>query len=55
VVSIGGEGVLGNKWYGNSGANILDAITRSDIVNGVINKLTIAATLNNNILSKYAY
>lgn len=55
VVSIGGEGALGNKWYGNSGANILDAITRSNIVNGVINKLTIAATLNNNILSKYAY
>nr|DAO08578.1 MAG TPA: hypothetical protein [Caudoviricetes sp.] len=55
MVSIGGEGALGNKWYGNSGANILDAITRSNIVNGVINKLTIAATLNNNILSKYAY
>lgn len=55
VISIGGDSAIGNKWQGNSGPNILDAITRSNIVNGVISKMVIAATLNNNILTKYAY
>lgn len=55
IVSIGGENSTGNKWYGNTGPNVLDALTRSNIVNEVISKLTISATLNNNILSKYAY
>lgn len=55
VISIGGDSTIGNKWQGNSGPNILDAITRSNIVNGVISKMVIAATLNNNILTKYAY
>ena len=55
VISIGGDSAIGNKWQGNSGPNILDAITRSNIVNGVISKMVIAATLNNSILTKYAY
>lgn len=55
VISIGGDSAIGNRWQGNSGPNILDAITRSNIVNGVISKMVIAATLNNNILTKYAY
>lgn len=55
VISIGGDSAIGNKWQGNSGPNILDAITRSNIVNGVISKMVIAATLNSNILTKYAY
>ena len=55
IISIGGDSAIGNKWQGNSGPNILDAITRSNIVNGVISKMVIATTLNNNILTKYAY
>lgn len=55
IISIGESSSIGNRWQGNSGPNILDAITRSNIVNGVISKMVIAATLNNNILSKYAY
>ena len=55
VISIGGDSAIENRWQGNSGPNVLDAITRSNIVNGVISKMVIAATLNNNILIKYAY
>lgn len=44
-----------NKWQGNRGPNIEDAIKRSQLVNAVMNKLTISASLNSNILTKYAY
>lgn len=43
-----------NKWQGTS-PSWEAARKRSDMVNEVINKLTIAGTLNNNILLKYAY
>lgn len=44
-----------NKWQGNNGPNIEDAMKRSQLVNAVMNKLTISASLNGNILTKYAY
>lgn len=43
-----------NKWQGQS-ASLVDAIKRSNMVNQIIDKFTIAATLNSNILTKYAY
>lgn len=43
-----------NKWQGSS-TNLTDAIKRSNMVNQIIDKFTIAATLNSNILTKYAY
>lgn len=43
-----------NTWIGN-GPNIQNALTRSKMVNEIINILTISATLNANILLKYAY
>ena len=43
-----------NKWIGDS-PNLELAIKRSELVNGVTNKLTIGATLNSNILLQYAY
>lgn len=48
-----GSGMI-NKWQGNT-ASIVDAINRSNMVNQIIDKFTISATLNNNILKKYAY
>lgn len=43
-----------NAWIGGR-ANLANALTRSKIVNALINKLTIAATINDNILLRYAY
>lgn len=54
MISITGRGKQVNKWVGKR-SSISDALKRSVKVNQVINTLTIAATLNNNILSKYAY
>lgn len=44
-----------NKWQGKNGPNLPDALKRSQMVNEIINKFTIQATLNNNILAQYAY
>lgn len=44
----------GNKWIGSQPNREL-ALQRSAIVNELINKITIAVTLNTNILKKYAY
>lgn len=44
----------GNKWIGSQPNKEL-ALQRSAIVNELINKITISATLNTNILKKYAY
>ncbi len=54
MISIGGRGSQTNKWVGKQ-ASISNALNRSAKVNKVIETLTIAATLNNNILEKYAY
>ena len=43
-----------NKWIGNN-PNIPDAMVRSQLVNKVMDKLVIGATLNSNILLQYAY
>lgn len=48
-----GSGMI-NKWQGHS-ASIVEAINRSNMVNQIMDKFTISATLNNNILKKYAY
>ncbi len=45
---------VSNSWVGGR-ANLLDALTRSKIVNKLIDTLTIAATLNENILLRYVY
>ncbi len=44
-----------NKWQGTPQPSIPYAMARSKIVNEVLNKLLISATLNGNILTKYAY
>lgn len=45
---------VANKWIG-TGPDWGKAVSRSDLITAVLNTLQIAATLNSNILKKYAY
>lgn len=47
-------GETSNRWIGGR-ANLEDALTRSKILNKLIDTLTIAFTFNENILLRYAY
>lgn len=44
-----------NKWQGDSGPNVPDAMIRSKLVNEVMNKIGVTASLNANTLLQYAY
>lgn len=44
---------VNNKWRGSRDPNIDDAIERSRVVGEIVEKLSVSATFNSNMLARY--
>lgn len=49
------QGSVKNKWVGGKFPNIEDALSRSNMINEIMNTFLIAMNLNSNILAQYVY